>query len=116
MAAAVVLLALPLGYSYWQWRTEDRLLLQLASNPTLGLPESLALIDRVKKFDEVPKDETPTTVRVTDPSVLSSLGWVRRGDIVFLYPRAGRAVVFDSTVGRLMTIVPVHLTPLHEKP
>ena len=109
IVGSAVLGIAPLFYSYVADYRFERSLSALGQNPSISDTEAKEYIAHVRGADNIPQDETPTAVRVTDASPLASFGDVRRGDVILLYRTAGLAVVYDPISQRLINAVSVNI-------
>ena len=62
------------------------------------------LIEDIKKVAVVPDDEKPTIARVDDPSKLN-IPLVEKEDIVFLYPKARRQIIYRPSNNKVILAV-----------
>ncbi|MFA7285703.1 MAG: hypothetical protein WC011_02555 [Candidatus Paceibacterota bacterium] len=69
--------------------------------------ESDILIDKVGEIVYLPIGETPSVATVTDPSKLKNQNFfenAKTGDKVLIYPKSGKAVLYDPEVHKIVNI------------
>ncbi len=58
----------------------------------------------------LPKDETPTVATVADPDALKGQSFfvdAKKGDKVLIYTNAKKAILYDPTVDKIITVAPL---------
>ena len=106
---AIVLIIAPIFYTYFIDYRAIKSFETSAKNPTITGKEASSIIAKVGTAEKIPKDEIPTVVRITDVSLLSAFGQIRKGDYILLYHQSGLAVVFDEITNRIISAVPVNI-------
>ncbi len=115
VVALTVLISAALSYSYFLARQAEASLKSDVPNPAISGASAQKIVDMVSDFKEVPKNETPTVVLVTDISLLTPFGPARPGDAILLYHQSNLAVLFDPISRRIINIVPVNISTSHAK-
>lgn len=95
-------------YSYFQLR-------QIRNNPqNINQKEIDNLISKVARIYLVP-NETPTIATVSDPDALKSQSFFtasEKGDKVFIFSKAGKAVLYRPNLDKIIEITPIKSDPL----
>ena len=76
-------------------------------NPT----QVQALVAKVGKLIILPSDEVPTVATVSDPSALKDQSFfadAKVGDKVLIYSIAKKAILYDPSVNKIVTVAPVN--------
>ena len=72
--------------------------------------EASALILKVSKLYLFPKDEVPTIATVSDPNLLKDKEFFTQakiGDNVLLFLQTGKAVLYRSSINKIIEIAPI---------
>lgn len=96
-------------YFYLQYQQTQLAL----KNPTLAAQqEASALILRVGKLIDLPKNEQPTIATVSDISKLKDQAFFRNGkngDKVLIYSKAKKAILYDPIADKIVEVAPVNI-------
>lgn len=88
------------------------------SNPDMLPKKELdAITASIKRFMDLPSDEEPTLATVTDKEALKEQDFFKRaenGDKVLLYPKAGKAILYRPSTGRVVEFAPLILGASNE--
>lgn len=74
--------------------------------------EAKRIIEKVDKLVFLPKDETPTTAKVSNPDLLMDQVFfadAKKGDVVLIYPNAKKAILYDPTVNKIVNISKINI-------
>lgn len=72
--------------------------------------EIKSLVDKVSKLYLIPKGEEPTIATVSDPEVLKDQSFFtlsEKGDKVFIFKNAGRAVLYRPSIDKIIEVAPI---------
>lgn len=75
--------------------------------------DNQALITQLGKVMELPADELPTIATISDENKLAgipALSKAKNGNKLVVYPRAGRAILFDPAKAKIIDVISVNLT------
>lgn len=104
------------GYFYRAYQKtlseKDTLLSQMSGDA--GVPEVESVVLAVAKLIELPQGETPTLATVSDKTKLEGQSFFNRaenGDKVLIYTAAGKAILYRPSVGKVIDMTTVNLTP-----
>lgn len=84
------------------------------SNATSTLSQA-EIVSRVQKLMLVPQGEDPVLAAVSDPSALSDQAFFKNakiGDIVLMYAKARRAILYDPANDKVIEVAPITDTPV----
>lgn len=73
------------------------------------------IISRVQKLMLVPQGEEPVLAAVSDPSALSDQAFFKNakiGDVVLMYAKARRAILYDPANDKVLEVAPITDTPV----
>lgn len=73
--------------------------------------EVRSLIEKVGRLVVLPNDETPTIATVSDPDALKNQAFfanAKKGDKVLIYSNAKKAILYDPTIDKIITIAPLN--------
>lgn len=107
---ALILLA-SLGSSYYFWNQHQKTVKLLENPSQIGKEESKALIDKVGKLIELPK-ETPNIYTVTDVQKLKDQPFFARaenGDKVLIYTQAKKAILYRPSINKVIDVAPINI-------
>jgi hypothetical protein len=83
----------------------------LQKNPVVASEiKQEAIVGKVGKLIELPKNEQPTIATVSDISKLKGQPFfqnAKNGDIVLIYPKTNEAILFDPDANRILLIAPI---------
>ncbi len=103
----VVLLASVPGYYFYQKYQERQKLLK---NPTAAVKaEVKALIAKVEKLIELPKDEEPSVATISDINKLKDQIYfknAKNGDKLIIYAKNGRAILYRPSTNKIIEAAP----------
>ena len=111
IAIIVVILALvPSIYFYSKYQSTVK-------NPSDASKEqTAALVEKVAKLIELPKNETPTIATVADKTKLADQSFfanAQNGDKVLIYSQTKKAILYRPSTNKIIEVAPVNLgTPL----
>jgi hypothetical protein len=74
---------------------------------TIAAKEVTSLVDEVSKIVILPEGETPTVATVSDAAALKSQAFFAqalKGDKVLIYTKAGKAVLYRPSVGKIVEV------------
>lgn len=104
------------GYFYRAYKKtlseKDSLLSQMTGK--VEVPEVESVVASISKLIELPSGETPTLATVSDKSKLENQAFFKRaenGDKVLIYTAAGKAILYRPSVGKVIDMTTVNLTP-----
>lgn len=69
--------------------------------------EAKIIIEKVDKLVFLPKDETPTTAKVSSPDLLIDQVFfkdAKKGDVVLIYTNAKKAFLYDPVANKIVNI------------
>jgi len=95
-------------YSFFQLRHIKN------SSETLNQKEIDSLISKVSRIYLAPS-EVPTIATVSDPQVLRDQSFFtssEKGDKVFIFSKAGKAVLYRPSIDKIIEITPIKSDPL----
>ena len=104
----VVLVGIIVGAFYFYQKASS----QKASPSSVDQEEALAIVARVKLLILLPTDEVPTIATVSDLSKLKGqlfFAKAKVGDKVLMYPKAGKAYLYDPVNNRILEVAPINL-------
>lgn len=102
MVLLVVLLALTSVYFYRKSQNDPNAVSQA---------EVKSLVSKVGRLMVLPENETPTIATVSDPEALKDQAFfvdAKKGDKVLIYSNAKKAILFDPSVNKIITIAPLN--------
>ena len=105
----LALLVIVLGGTSLYFYRNSKLLKNAVSN-SVDLAEAKALAVKVGKLIVLPEDEVPTIATVSDPAALMGQSFfegAKKGDKVLIYSNAGKAILYDPVVNKIITIAPL---------
>ncbi len=103
----LAIVVIPSVYFYYRYQSTASI---LKTGPRPIKKETQALIDKVNKLIELPKDELPTVATVTDKSKLKNQPiFVRaeNGDKLLIYAQAKRAILYRPSTNRIVDVIPI---------
>jgi hypothetical protein len=114
----VVLIVVLGAYSYTLMQDKTKLQDQvtaLNNNPVImAQKETDALIAKVSKLTQLPKGETPTVAVVSDAAAAKKqqafFAKAENGDKVLIYVKAGEAVLYRPSTGKIVLVAPINLS------
>jgi hypothetical protein len=74
--------------------------------------EVASIVMQVGKLMVLPTDETPTMATVTDPEKLQNQTFfknAKEGDKVLIYSHAGKAILYDPLLRKIVEVAPINL-------
>jgi hypothetical protein len=74
--------------------------------------EAKIIIEKVDKLVFLPKDETPTTAKVSSPDLLMDQVFfkdAKKGDVVLIYTNAKKAFLYDPTANKIVNISSINI-------
>lgn len=93
------------GYFYYQLKI-------LKTDPaTIAKEEAQDLVSKVSKLYLLPVGEEPTVATVSDPEVLKSQSFFTQsavGDKVLIYTKAGKAILYRPSIGKIIETAPIN--------
>lgn len=72
--------------------------------------EVKTLTEKVGRLIVLPKDEDPTIATVSDPEALKDQTFfadAKKGDKVLIYTNAKKAILYDPTLNKIITVAPL---------
>lgn len=118
IGALVAILAAGVGGGIYQYQKmlNELTALKAATQPTSvsAAEEAKKLAAKVTKLVELPTNEVPTIVTVNDVNQLKGqpfFALAQNGDKVLIYTKAGRAVLFRPTTGKVIEITTISIGP-----
>jgi hypothetical protein len=109
MAAFVIIALLAVGVAFYFYRQ----LSQFKQNPQLvAQKESTAVVEKVGKLIELPKDEVPTIATVTDPARLKDQPFFANAKIddkVLIYTNARKAILYSPATNKIVEVAPLSI-------
>jgi hypothetical protein len=61
----------------------------------------------------LPSDEAPALAKVSDPTALGGQSFFKNakvGDIVLMYQKAARAILYDPVINKILEVAPITTT------
>src|ERR1700724_3588567 len=116
---ALVLLGGTAGYIGYYYYTQYNL---LKTNPKLlSTQQTQQIVSQVGQLMQVPTDETPQVATVISPTLVQShspFSHAETGDVILIYMKIKRAILYRPSVHKIIDVVPVILgtpspTPTH---
>jgi hypothetical protein len=84
------------------------------SNPNeASQTEVKSLVQKVNRLVVLPMDETPMIATVSDPAALKDQSFfidAKKGDKVLIYSNAKKAILYDPTLDKVVTIAPLNIS------
>jgi len=85
----------------------------LRENPqAVAQKEATDLIAKVGRLVVLPTGETPTIATVSDPAALKDQSFfasAQKGDKVFIYPQAKKAILYSVTLDKILDVAPLNI-------
>lgn len=111
----VVILILGFGVASIYFYTKYQKSQQLLGDSTVAAGEDTRkIVAAVGKLMELPTGEEPTVATVTNVEQLRSQDFFKRaqnGDNVIIYEKAGKAILYRSSVNKIIDVSPVQINP-----
>ncbi len=117
--ALLVLLLIAVGLWGWSLHSDNQNLnkqvTQLNANPQAVVQKQTeALIAKVSALMTLPSGETPTIAEVSDASAAKKqsafFNNAQNGDKVLMYAKAGQAILYRPTTGKIILVAPLTFT------
>lgn len=77
------------------------------------------IIEKVGAIFVLPSDETPALAKVSDPSALQNQSFFKNakvGDIVLMYAKSQRAILYDPFINKVVEVAPITTQPASSTP
>lgn len=106
----VLLILLPSAFFFFKYR--QTFIKTLSSEKTKQ--EDQKIIQKISKHIFLPQNETPTVATVTDLSKLKDnkfFAQAKLGDIVLLYIKNQKAILYDPKADKIIEVGPVYFPP-----
>jgi len=107
IAIILVLLALVPSIYFYSKYSQSQKLLQNQTND-----QTAALVEKVSKLIELPKNEVPTIATVADKTKLTDQVFfanAQNGDKVLIYTQAKKAILYRPSTNKIIEVAPVNL-------
>lgn len=104
----IVILAATSGFFFWQYSNSN------SSGDDDPAAVSRSIIERVNSLYMLPEEEEPTVAEIRDKSKLGDQAFfdkAQNGDYLIVYERAGIALVYRESAGKLINVSPVGAAP-----
>ena len=111
LALVIVLLACGAGYFYYKSST--------ASSDEKAKKVLSDSVSAIGKLIMLPTDEQPTLATVSDPEKLKAQPFFANaevGDVVLVYARAKKAILYSPKYNKIIEVAPVNLAPATQEP
>lgn len=104
----VLLVIVVAGILYWQFGTTP-------SDPQeAAAQEVAAVVKEVSKVMVLPEGEDPAVGTIVDLEVIKDQPFFAKaelGDKVLIYPAAGKVILYSVSLGRILEVAPLNVTP-----
>lgn len=101
----VIFISIAPAYFFFKKYEETQ---EMVSNPTLAArQDTLSMIEKVRQYVELPEDEEPSIVTVSDRDKLRGhpfFSKAKNGDKVLIYSKAKKAVLYDPVEEKIVNV------------
>lgn len=108
----LVITGIVAGFIYVKYQASQQELAKLSNPQELANKQTQALIVKVGKLIELPTNETPTIVSVTNASKLKGQPFfsnVVNGDDILIYTKAKKAIIYRESINKVIEVAPVSI-------
>lgn len=95
------------GFFYYKYQVVNKL---LSNNQPVSATEAKQIVDKISKFYNLPKDETPNIASVLDVTKLKDQPFfkdAKNDDKILIYAKAGLAILYRPSENKIINISPV---------
>ncbi len=111
-ALIVIILVIIAGGVYY-WMQPDKIVNK--SNSDISTVEAQAVLEKLQRHIILPVDEVPKIVQIDDPiqavQTQPFLAGVQKGDLLIVYVKAQKAIVYSPSRDIIVNVGPISVTP-----